>query len=113
MDGLTPFSPLHVVGVGARCLAMYFNRKFDYACPGRIRRTDGYLICLLGRLNDRSTLEWLTAIAALPTLITLESGRLLNLAWKVADSQQIGFNIQLIPPITKRDYWSLNLFDHT
>jgi hypothetical protein len=54
-----------------------------------------------------------TGIAALPTFITLKSGRSLNLAWKVAVSPQIGCNIHLIPPITKRDYWSLNLVDHT
>jgi ParB family chromosome partitioning protein len=35
------------------------------------------------------------------------------LAQKVAVSPQVGGNICLIPSITKRDYWSLNLVDHT
>jgi len=35
------------------------------------------------------------------------------LARKVAVSPQVGGNIRLIPPITKRDYWPLNLVDHT
>jgi hypothetical protein len=34
------------------------------------------------------------------------------LARKVAVSPQVGGNIRLIPPITKRDYWPLDLVDH-
>lgn len=35
------------------------------------------------------------------------------MAQKVAVSPEVGGNICLIPSITKRDYWSLNLVDHT
>ena len=49
---------------------------------------------------------------SVPTFITLKSGRSQNLARKVAVSPQVSGNICQIPPLTKCDYWSLNLVDH-